>query len=87
MTAQVKRFPKKLAQSERTRDPETHALWEKYDGLGNELRDMAQELGAICAAAAGLAEAVNDDQPLYGIQKILWRIERRVSEIADEVRL
>jgi hypothetical protein len=29
------------------RDPDAHALWAKYDGIGNRLRDIAKELGVI----------------------------------------
>ena len=87
MSAQVKQFPKKLKRSERSRDPETHALWVKYDRIGNELRDMAQELGVIYWAAFGLSEIISDGDHLLGIQNIAGRLQSKLEEFADEVRL
>ena len=86
MTAQVKRFPKKLAQAERTRDPETHALWVKYDRIGNRLEEIARLAALLSFAVTGVMELEqsNDQWPLRDAAD---KIDVELQAIAEEVRL
>ena len=82
MTAKLKLIPPR-----EHRTPEQSALWAKYDNVGNELRDLSQEIGAVRWALFGLADLITDGDHLRGTIHILDRMQVRLEKMAEEVQL
>jgi hypothetical protein len=66
-------------------EEESHALWIKYDRLGNRLQQIARKADLLAFAMDGLMSH-HDDEEAWPMREAASEIRAALDKIAEEVR-